>query len=218
MENNMNITNLWAVPIAESIIDIDIDRTLEYISNLPYETNDEIHCKYSIDKHLHKDTFLSDVVSKIKSMSDSYASDVLGYDTKSPDYSIDIKTMWGIRMEPHNFATRHYHALSLFSGILYLNVDADGSNKIRFHTPRNNNGFVRIPCSHWNTFNCIEYSMIPEPGKLILFPSDIDHSTVANMANENLHSIVIDFSVKGVLGKGTTGELSFFMNEEQNER
>ena len=201
----MNITNLWSVPIAESMIDIDIDATLHSLKSFAFERNDEINCDYTENKYILNDELFSVVANELKNEYIAYAANVLGYLTSDPFYHMDIKTSWGIRMNPGDHASRHYHAYSLVSGILYLNVDS--SNRVVFHTPKNNNSFMRLPINHWNTNNCYEYSMEPEPGKLVLFPSYIDHHTAKNMSNESLHCISFDVGVKGCVGKGTTGEI-----------
>ena len=205
----MNVTNLWSVPIYQSYIDLDIDGTLEYIKEQAFETDPLGISQYTVNKYVHKDDYMKDIVLKVKEQSKIYIDQVLGYDINN-DYSIEIKTSWAARAKPGGYCNRHYHGMSLITGILYLSVDSiNKSNKVLFHNPHNSNSYMRLPIAKWNEHNCLVYSVVPEPKKFVLFPSNIDHSTEENTTNENLYSIVFDFNVRGVLGKGSHSETFF---------
>jgi uncharacterized protein (TIGR02466 family) len=82
----------------------------------------------------------------------------------------------------YNYNSVHSHPFSVVSGVLYIKVPKGDSGNIRFYR---NDGFSDyVPQGMGNdtpdTFS--EFTIVPEPNKLILFPSYIKHSVESNLS------------------------------------
>lgn len=201
----MQVTGIFSTPILETTLDIDNKSVLEYIKSLPFEPTNDGCCEYSVSKKLYNDPFLMDLYERIEQSADIYVREVLGLDLSSPDFVMGLKTSWAIKMNPGNFAGSHYHAQSIFSGILYLNTHE--SNSLILHRPTSHNPTMELDITNWNLHNCKRFHVTPEPNKLVFFPSDIIHSAETNQSNGTLYCIVFDFFPRGVLRKNKPSEL-----------
>lgn len=202
----MIVTGIFSTPIAETILDIDTKCVLEYVKSLPFENTDDGCCSYSSSKKIFNDHFFFDLKNQIKNCGDSYANQVLGFDT-SLDFTFDIKTSWIIKMEPGNFVNSHYHGQSIFTGIVYLSVDPNGSNKLELKRPPIKNSFFDFKTINWNIHNCKAYFIKPEVNKLVFFPSEIAHYAHPNKSGETLYCLAFDFVPRGIIAKNTPSEL-----------
>jgi hypothetical protein len=203
----MQVTGIFSTPILETTLDNVGSNVLEYVRNLPFESTNDGCCEYSVSKKIHNDPFFMDLFDDIKKVADIYAREVLGLDLTDPNFVMDLKTAWAIKMKPGDFAGSHYHAQSIFTGLLYLSVDKNGSSKLNLHRPEQPPPTIELLINNWNLFNCKAYDVIPETNKLIFFPSNINHSADINESNETLYCLVFDFFPRGVLRKNTTSEL-----------
>ena len=93
-----------------------------------------------------------------------------------------------------HYNEKHFHPLSVFSGVIYISVNENSGNII-FHTDS--------PSLHYqNVFNnesdlfYKEARYAPKNGMILLFPAWIAHSVTANMSDEPRISIA--FNVKQV--------------------
>jgi len=206
----MEVLSVFATPIATSKLNFDLCQTLEYVKNIPFESVSDNSCEYSVSKFLLKNIFFSNIVSQINNEASLYASEVMCYDMNNPDYTIGMKTSWCIKMKPGDYADSHYHSQSLFTGILYLNVDDGGSNQLVMDYPHAmHKRFAEVPYAKTNMFNDIYHQVTPKEQDLILFPSDISHSAKRNESNKTLYCLIMDFSIKGTLSKNSPSELTF---------
>lgn len=203
----MQVTPLFSTPILETTLDFVDSSVLESVRQLPFELTPNKCCEYSVSKKIHKNPLFVNLFSDIKKVADVYATGILGYDLTSSDLVIDLKTSWAIKMKPGDFAGSHYHAQSLFTGIFYLNVDKNESNKLNFINPHTNNSIIDMYINNWNIHNCQSFFVTPTTNKLIFFPSNINHSADINQSNEDLYSLVFDFFPRGIMAKNTTSEL-----------
>ena len=204
----LSITGLFSTPLASINLQNIDNYLLDYVRELPFEFVQNKNCEYSIDKRLHKHPIFFNTFDRIRKLCYVYAIEILGLDLSSSDFILDVKTSWAIKMNPGNYADSHYHSHSIFSGVFYLNVDENCSNKLRLYRPQNITKVMDIETVKWNVHNCFEYSVIPKPNDLYLFPSDIRHSADINESNFTLYSIVFDVSVKGTLCKGRPSEIT----------
>lgn len=203
----MEVLSIFATPLATSKLDFDLDSTLDYVKNIPFELVGDKSCEYSVNKHLLDLKVFSNIVEQIKQEANLYASEVLCYNINHSDYTIDLKTSWSIKMKPGDYAGSHYHSQALFTGILYLSVD--DSNKLVLHTPHGSNPFAEVPMTKKNMFNDTVHRVIPKEKDLIFFPSYISHYAEKNESDKTLYCLVFDFSVKGTLYKNMCSEMTF---------
>jgi len=92
---------------------------------------------------------------------------------------LQLSNSWFNKMGNGHYLLPHRHELSIVSGALYIDADP-GSVGLRFHSPlsifRMHEGVIyntESPLSIWKEIPC-------QTGKLIIFPSWLEHSTLTN--------------------------------------
>jgi uncharacterized protein (TIGR02466 family) len=92
---------------------------------------------------------------------------------------------------------RHAHPNSYISGVLYMNADINVDN-ITFINPLNPH--IRYSSGKWNLFNSGEWDVPVCTGRLVLFPSTLEH-LVKPKTDTNLRiSLSFNTFLKGTLG------------------
>lgn len=106
-----------------------------------------------------------------------------------PFYNLAICDSWLTRSEPGQFASRHVHTHSVFTGVFYLTTH-DGSKL---------NLFFPDPISQKFSFLLgkdvvreSKLSIAPTKGKLIIFPSDTPHVVDRHTSKETRYSLVFN--------------------------
>jgi len=107
----------------------------------------------------------------------------------SPNFSLHLDNVWININRKGDFNKPHYHVLSAFSACLYLQVPEKSGNII-FH---GNKLLHHYPIFTDSPLFYTETIYKPEPGKLILFPSCIEHSVEANNSDEPRISMAFNF-------------------------
>jgi uncharacterized protein (TIGR02466 family) len=94
----------------------------------------------------------------------------------------------------NNITKPHFHSNSLLSGVLY--IKAKNSGPIAFMHPVAAQQYVMDSdiIDQYNKFTSVDVSVIPEPGKLIIFPSWLVHYVQNNL--DDTDRISIAFNVK----------------------
>lgn len=126
------------------------------------------------------------------------------------DMSADIKLtkIWVNKSSRMEFHHKHSHSNSILSGILYLNT-FEGYGKTVFYYPDpwwefQNSRLMQFTKTSLNNNIELINEVIPEEGKLIIFPSHILHSTKPSMMNKERYTIAFNSFLKGSLGLSET--------------
>jgi|TARA_B100000131_G_scaffold162261_1_gene156935 uncharacterized protein (TIGR02466 family) len=104
---------------------------------------------------------------------------------------------WKNINEPGNFNTKHYHPRSTLSGVLWIKTP-DNSGDILFESPHEFNRFNELDCytdefkNETNFYNTYRFS--PKEGKMLIFPSDLQHQVNPNKSKED--RISYSFNIK----------------------
>ena len=114
----------------------------------------------------------------------------MGWDTNNQ--VVKITSMWSIVNKQNSFNERHHHGNSALSAAYYVNADKD-SGDIVFYDPRQAFTFSHPEPSQINDLNAQVKSVTPKSGRLVLFPSFLDHSVNPSQSSED--RIVISFNV-----------------------
>ena len=98
---------------------------------------------------------------------------------------------------------RHAHSNSLFSGIIYL-TDNEKSGATRFYFP-DIFKYYETKLFNFSEFSKKDnhYDFFPEKGKMIIFPSNIEHETIPNKKSSRV-SIAFNTFIKGDIGSTDT--------------
>jgi hypothetical protein len=157
----------------------DLDLTVN-ITNKIIHTNDNFY-----DEELF--FWLNECIGKV--CSEQYTSDI----------KLVITECWVTHTQKFQKHHLHSHHNSIVSGIFYLD-NSGGSTD--FYLP--NVWSKADEIFSISKSNTTKTSILPEPGKLILFPSHIKHETGLNNTFQTRNTLVFNTFFKGTIGKSTT--------------
>ena len=126
------------------------------------------------------------------------ASGILEY-LKIPSEGIVVTNCW-VNVNYQGYAHhRHTHPNNLLSGVYYVKTPP-GSGKIVFEDPRPQAGVLVPSFSEITPQNSARHSFEVAEGRLLFFPSWLQHSVEAQAAEEERISIAFNMVPKGRLG------------------
>lgn len=99
----------------------------------------------------------------------------------------------------------HQHANSFLSGAFYLDID-ETAKPLLFRDPRPQNRMFDIPVEEELRINRRYYAVGPNNGRLILFPSWLEHRVRPSMSDYPRISLSFNMTLHGDIG--STGELT----------
>ena len=105
---------------------------------------------------------------------------------------IMILDMWSIVNTKNTFNVQHTHPNSLMSAAYYVKAKKN-SGQIKFYDPKEMKVMYHPPIQNYNKISAEIIKIEPEEGKLILFPSYLNHSVEENLSDED--RVVISFNV-----------------------
>jgi len=193
MAVEVHIEHLFPTPLYSSNIDVDnIDFSdVIYASDIP-----------EISLTSKNDMLLSDVkYSSLKEQIDAHMNhfynNVLGY---SEEVYLEMSSSWLVRLMPGQQSHSHTHANSIFSGVLYLNAE-EKCGDIVFNTSaiddRNIIQYLNPPIKNRNIYNDRVYTVTPQKGLLLIFPSTLQHKVERNCSNSERVSLAFNYFLKG---------------------
>jgi uncharacterized protein (TIGR02466 family) len=122
----------------------------------------------------------------------------------SPTFDIKVTDCW---LNKSSYTEKHHlhsHANSLYSGILYLTShDKKSTTKFFFPNPFYNIEFTslfKIQDLVITSKKTLVTEITPEAGKLIIFPSHIQHETTTNITRDNRYTVAFNSFVSGKIG------------------
>lgn len=95
---------------------------------------------------------------------------------------------------------QHWHVNSLYSGTVY-NCDSDGA--LVFHSPWQS--LLSIDVESHNEYNSTSMMVYPQPGLLVLWPSQLQHSV--NPPSQSRTSLSFNTWIQGSVSQGWDSEL-----------
>ena len=103
------------------------------------------------------------------------------------NFNLTLFHMWVNIASPGDYQEVHHHIPSLFSGVLYIDC-SEKSGNISFSNPlKSEFGLMGIEK---------KFTITPEIGLLVLFPSWLEHSVFENKSNKNRISISFNINKK----------------------
>ena len=118
---------------------------------------------------------------------------------------VKITQSWANKAEPGQWHKPHKHPNSVFSGIYYLSEDAVGTTFILpniWETYDGAAGKVGQSFCHFlaEDMNVVEHVVKAEPGKLLIFPSTLEHGVRPNESENERYTISFNAFVCGDIG------------------
>ena len=106
---------------------------------------------------------------------------------------------WKNINEPKSFNIKHAHPGSHLAGVLWIKTP-DKSGDILFHSPDEFNRYQQLDCyvDDFKSQTCFynTYRFSPREGRMLIFPSDLQHEVKPNESDEDRISYSFNVSLK----------------------
>ena len=184
--------DIFACKIKESHLDVDNDKLYKLISNL--------YSQHAGRSESNKGGWQSEnIISELPSFVDKIKPVVKEYmDEIKLNIELDITQVWANINKYKDYNAQHFHLQSNFTGVYFVKGEKQTGNLL-LHNPFTNfnycwfNGkLVKIITP--NQYNSQVVKIYPQPGKLIVYPSWLQHSVEPNLTNEERVSISFDIN------------------------
>lgn len=172
---------------------------LTFLSNL--ERKDNMINHSSKNSSVLEENVVKDIREFIQNSVDEYFE--TAYNPKY-DVKLRITQSWCNYTSENEGHHQHRHPNSLVSGVFYIDADPN-CDKIVFYNPKLYNT-IEIPVNEYADYNSQTWWLPIQSGKLIIFPSHLEHS-VDVKKNENNTRISLAFNTFPV---GNIGDESQF--------
>ena len=200
---NYNYAHLWATPIHWSNMTTLDNTVLDYVKNeLAYTSMSHGKANISVDKTVLDLDIFRDVKKEIEYHLDDYLFHNIGIRKDLHD-GFYITRSWVNKMVKGNSAPNHSHTNSLFSGVLYLDMEENNSGGLLFTKPRNvptiSPQTFSFECN-WNNLNASVFTFTPNINSIVLFPSHSAHMVLEYTGNIPRYSLAFNVFYRGELG------------------
>lgn len=192
------------IKLDDDTLRISIFPTLVYVIDLSNLTNELVDlCEDSDwnDEHNYhcKNLYVLDSHQELKKKFEDKVNYVLNSQFKY-ETSFQITTSWLTRTRPYGSIQKHKHTNSLWSTVFYF---YDGCGSITFHKER---PAINVPTSKEFTDPDLgmhgDIVFLAEKGKMLLFPSSLDHSVSLNDSDKYRYSIAMNWMPQGMCKVG----------------
>ena len=193
--NELGIHPLFSQPLYEGRIDIDsvnLDNIVwaENYNNFISTSTDVLEMpEFSI---LKKQVMLS---------LQDYFYDVLSVKKQTEIYITESWLNKSIRDQMHH---RHWHPNSVYSGIVILQADKD-TGLLNFITGQYQTLEYEIETP--NLFNAKSMTFCPDPGTILIFPSNVEHLVTPNASDLPRISLSFNTFIRGIVNNQSMTQL-----------
>lgn len=207
------VNNLFSIPLYTSKLDPIDPVTMKKLKAFEYTENgylnyDDQHFE-TADRHILDHEEFKSLRYQIQKHINHFVYEVIGAEKKQ---RWEITTSWVNKSPPkegNHFV--HYHANSLISGVLYLEVNKD-TGAICFHKDKfYNNLWGETLCIDFETvteYNTKVIGITPSQFDILLFPSFLTHSVLNNDSDIDRYSLAFNVFPRGTIGEGGNGEVT----------
>lgn len=186
------VLNLFSIPVATT--DLEGGLTTE---ELEFLTNQELHRNVgnlmSVNDYILERPELARLRAWFQSQLDDYKQNVMG-----ADIELYITQSWTSVNPKGAWFHQHNHVNSVVSGVFYIQANAEGP-KFVLHRPKNEFVYNFEP-KEFNVFNSQLVKIQSYTGRLILFPSQVEHHVEPNQTDEVRISLAFNTFFKGRIG------------------
>ena len=189
----MLITNIFSNFIAYEELNLDLERLKSYCYELQKQSTGRTLSNYG---GWQSDDLTFDAVetSEFRNVITDKISEVLINTGLTKKFI--ISNYWLYVNGKGDFNRPHIHGFSTISGVFYISAPLN-SGKLVLRNPNFAHGFAidaKI-VTDWNPFNSYTWEVEPEPNKLLMWPSWIDHYTLPNNSDEDRISLAFNILV-----------------------
>ena len=150
------------------------------------------YTSYYTNSSLFNDTKLERLVKFFHQCAQNYARD---HHWDTTNYQPEMNSLFANINPKHSFHPEHLHPYSHISGVFYVKSDAS-SPAIGFKDPRMARWMMPPAADGQRAENSFHAKLAPEPGKLFLFPSWLEHGVAQNQSNRERISMSFNFEMR----------------------
>ena len=199
--NHFHTLPLFSQPVGLYDLNVDPKKILKKIKKIPYQpilgSSDERRygskTAASVSYKVLKE--LPDLKDEIDNAILYHIREILRF-----DIGFHIFSSWATKTGPEGYALSHCHSNSWLSGCYYM--QSHPSFEILFKSPLSpawHMPFLKGP-TDLNIYSSFSWSIPTLPGRLIIFPSLLQHEILTNYSKINRYSIAFNLIPKGALG------------------
>ena len=178
------------------------DAMVDYVTNLSFHHDPMKNNGQTTDEQMLLDG-CPEMKVLIEKHLNFYVYTILKIDRK---FRLQHHCSWATKHVTGDKANKHSHCNSVFSGVLYIKT-MPTSGKIAFH----NDGYrptyitptLQPDLTEHNIYNSTEWTITPQDGMIVLFPSTLEHSVDVNMELEDRYSVAFNYWLHGSYGSNT---------------
>lgn len=196
MNIQLNKNNIFTSPIYDCFLSLDIDKLKQVCYEIKnndgskerqYSSFNGWHSKVYVDRIDEFNELIDIIYNVIQTVKNE-----LGF---RKDLNLNILQYWININGNKSYHAPHIHRGFLFSAIYYINTSKDCGD-LDLHTPIQNLQYhVRYAWFDNQDKIYTNYTVKPEPNKLVIFPSWLEHSVRVNKSSEDRISIAFDIGV-----------------------
>ena len=207
-EGQASISPIFSKPIYSKFTDVDTKKIISMLEKYEFSddygnTEPDVANMSLVSTNLHvlddnKFKFLKDKLMKEFYL---YASDVMKYTNE-----FEITTSWFTKATKGQSSNFHNHSNCMMSGVLYLQTNENSGNIVFENF---NNERFALHSEEYNVFNSPRWSLKPEDGLLVIFPSEVHHKIAENKSDTTRYSLAFNLTPTGLLGVGSAHNILF---------
>ena len=190
----MQLHNLFPTPVGFFETDLITDKVLEFVNQLEQRKNQGNTT--STDNFILNNPEFETIKNFIKLSLQEYLAATIN---PKENIKLNITQSWINYSEPGQYHHKHSHPNSLISGVLYLS----SSNEDKIYFYRGGYQQLKIPPLDWNMYNSESWWFEANSGKLVLFPSSLEHMVPQVAPPGPRISLSFNTFPRGVLGAQT---------------
>lgn len=207
--NNKRITPLFSTPLYTSNIGyseavLDYIKKIEYIRSGPDKNTTNGYCSKNIallnvpELILFKKSILQEI--------SYFLNEQLSF---SNEIKFNITTSWATKHDKGDYSQPHHHSNSLYSGIVYLQVDDNSGDIIfcnKFKSPLYPQE-INIEIKEFNILNSSTWAITPKNNDILIFPSHLTHEVTPSKSDQLRYALAFNIFPSGILNKNSISEL-----------
>jgi uncharacterized protein (TIGR02466 family) len=152
----------------------------------------------SLNRQLLELDEFKDLKGTLQEALDHYVHDILKIENQ-----FVITDSWSTRNPQNTFHAEHFHGNSIFSGVLYIDID-DGDLELLFDPLFSKNFQFDYTIKEYNLLNSKSWKLGLKPNMLIIFPSWVSHRVSPNLSKTDRRIIGFNSFTSGKFGSDLT--------------
>ena len=198
-QSNIEIFSLFSKVVCVKQTNINCENILKTInektsvSGIPNQITKKYLTLASTNKKVLDQSKYKNLKKEIMKEFYYYAHGVLNYKNNK----FKMTTSWFTKTNRNQESIHHNHNNCMFSGVLYLKIN-DNSGGINFNNYENFR--FQLLATKYDMLNARDYTIKPQTGTILFFPSEMHHRILQNESNEERVSLAFNFLPVGHIG------------------